>query len=421
MHTLFVQDHPTVTWQSTQPGLSVSQASPDSTIPLPQTDGGASSGRTTSDAQAAAASPDTTQATTTPTRRIERVSRPTHARCVTQQFFTVTFRESLDLALRLAFFAAAPFLLVFAAALFPITGALVQVGLGLAAFFAGEALRRLSTRSRLVGWALGSQLAFEAYYREHPPRPFLYYVFYPLLFPYWIAVESARREFLLYKGYTLASFAMLLASLGFQYWRSFPPELGARDFVAIAAGTFLVETTVVLMFLMPIVTTVVHLHRRRWSWRLATVLVVGFASVTAAVMRIEQRRDPIVSFATRIRVRDRTEARPQVAQQAQGHALWTAWKLLPKEKGDVDRDGKIEGGVLDAAHEALMPFYRNDEAHAFDLWYMRKGKAVLLVLYFEARHGKPPIWLGMNEKGAYIHDDRALPRGAFNAMWRATQ
>jgi hypothetical protein len=163
------------------------------------------------------------------------------------------------------------------------------------------------------------------------------------------------------------------------------------------------------------------MHVRRSPWRLATLLVVGLASITSAVVRIERRRDPIVSVATRIRVDERTAARPQAAQQAHARALWTAWRLLPKEKGDVDHDGKIEGAMLDAAQDALTAFYRNDEAHAFDLWYVHKGKSALLVLYFEARRGKPPIWLAMNEKGAYVHDDRALPRGAFNAMWRATQ
>ena len=92
----------------------------------------------------------------------------------------------LDFLLRLAFFAAGPFLLVFVAAFFPVTGALVQVAIGLAAFFAGEALRRWSSRSKIVRLALSSQLQFEAYYREHPPRTFLYYVFYPLLAPYWL-------------------------------------------------------------------------------------------------------------------------------------------------------------------------------------------------------------------------------------------
>jgi hypothetical protein len=353
---------------------------------------------------------------------MERVSRPTHARPGAQEFSRMRgARTVLDFALRLVFFAAAPFLLVFAAALFPVTGALVQVGLGLAAFFTGEALRRISARSKLLRAVLSGQLAFEEYYRAHPPRPFLYYVFYPLLVPYWAAVPSARREFLLFKGYTIASFVLLFVSLGIQYWWSFPPELGASDFAPIAAGTFLVETGVVLMFLMPIVTTVVHCHMQRWSRRLAVLLVVGLASVTVAVVRLERRRDPVVSYATRVRVDRRTAAKPVAAEQAQAHALWTAWKLLQKDKTDVDRDGKVEGEVLDAAHEALMQFYKNDEAHAFDLWYTRKGKSALLVVYFEARRSRAPIWLAMNQSGAIVNDARQLPPGAFNAMWRATQ
>jgi hypothetical protein len=206
-----------------------------------------------------------------------------------------------------------------------------------------------------------------------------------------------------------------------QYWRSFPPELGPRDFAFIAGGTFVVETVVVLMFLMPIVTTVVHLHRNRFSWRLAALLAVGLASITVAVVRLERRRDPIVSFATRIRVGKRTAAKPQAALQAQQHALWAAWKLLPKEKDDVEHDGKVEGGALDAAHSALAAFYRSDEAHAFDLWYAKQGKSAVLVLYFEARRNNDPIWLAMSPNGAVSHDARALPRGAFNAMWKATQ
>ncbi|MGH7293808.1 MAG: hypothetical protein ACRELB_02690, partial [Polyangiaceae bacterium] len=209
-------------------------------------------------------------------------------------------RSALDLSLRLTFFAAAPFLLVFVAAIFPVTGAVAQVGLALVAFFLGEGLRRITARSRLAGWLLASQLEFEAYYRAHPPRPFLYYVFYPLLFPYWLVVRDARSEFLLFKGYTLASLALLVASLGFQFLRSFPPELGLKDFLPIAGGTFAVETVVVLTFLMPIVTSVVHFHTIRAPRRLAALLAVGFVSVTVAVWRLELRRDPVVSFATRI-------------------------------------------------------------------------------------------------------------------------
>ncbi len=328
---------------------------------------------------------------------------------------------AFDFALRLIFFAAAPFLLVFIASLFPVTGALVQVGFALGVFFAGEAVRRLAARSKLAAKFFAGQLAFEAYYRQHRPYPFIYYVVYPFLFPYWLVVREARHEFLLFKGYTLASFALLLVSLLVQYQRAFPPELGLRDFLPIAGGTFLVETAVVLMFLMPIVTTVVHYHRERAPGRLTALLLVGLISICVAVVRIEHRRDPIVSYATRMRVDMRTAAKSHAAGQAQTLALRAAWKALPKEKDDIDSDGKIEGAVLDAAHEALCGFYKNDEAQAFDLWYTRKGKSATMVVYFEARTKHEPIWLAMSQTGATTHDPKQLPRGAFAAMWKATQ
>ncbi len=328
---------------------------------------------------------------------------------------------ALDFLLRLAFFAAAPFLLVIVASLFPVSGAVVQVCFALAVFFAAEAVRRVAARSAIAAKILAKQLAFEAYYRQHRPRPFVYYVLYPLLFPYWIAVGPARQEFLLYKGYTLGSFAILIVSLFFQYQAHFPSELGPRAFVPIALYTLIVETVVVLMFLMPIVTTVVHYHLEQAPGRLATLMLVGFVSATVAMVRIERRRDPVVSYATRMRVIMRTTARPKRAEEAQEDALRTAWKLLPRGREDVDSDGKVEGEILDAAQDALQTFYKNDEAEAFDLWYTRKAKSAMMVVYFESFRKQQPIWLAMSQTGVVTHDQKQLPKGAFAAMWRATQ
>jgi hypothetical protein len=328
---------------------------------------------------------------------------------------------ALDFLLRLAFFSAAPFAIVSLAALFPVTGALVQVGLALGVFLAGEATRKLTARSKLAAFVLASQLEFEAYYRAHPPRPFLYYVFYPALFPYWLVAREARREFLLFKGYTIVSFLLLLASLGLQYLRSFPPDLSVRDFIPIAVGSFVAEAVVVLMLLMPIVTSVVHFHTQRAPVPLAVLLVAGIVSISFAIARLERRRDPIVSYATRARVRLRTAARPDAANEAQTIALRAAWRALPQDKNDVDGDGKIEGKVLDQAHEALSGFYKSDEATAFDVWYAKSGTSALMVVYFEARRGHRPIWLAMNRSGLVIDEPSQLPRGAFLAMWRATR
>jgi hypothetical protein len=334
--------------------------------------------------------------------------------------FTIA-RQACDLLLRLAFFAIAPFMLVFLALLFPVTGAVAQIGLALLVFVAGEAMRRLALRWPVLRALLSSQLEFEAFYRDHPPKPFAYYVFYPLLFPYWLSVADARREFLLYKGYTLVSFALLLVSLLAQYLRAFPPELGWRDFAPLAAGTFLAESAVVLMFLMPIVTSVVHFHKLHAPRRLGALLLAAALSVGFAAARLERRRDPIVSFATRIRVRLRSDASPAAALSAQTRALQAAWRALPTQADDVDRDGKVEAFPLQLARDQLTGFYKYDEAHAFDLWYAHQAERSTLVLYFEAHRGREPIWLALDQTGATTTDPKRLPAGAFKAMRHAAR
>jgi hypothetical protein len=324
--------------------------------------------------------------------------------------------EALDFLLRLAFFAIAPRLLVFAAALWPVTGAIAQIALALSVFLVGEAARGLASRSKLAARILGGHLQFDAYYRENPPKPFLYYLFYPLLFPYWLTNPAARREFLLYKGYTLASIALMFVSLGVQFVRFYPPELTLHDFVPIAIKTFLAETLVVLVFCMPIVTSVVHFHLRHERWRLATILVAGIVSSGLAVARIEKERDPIVSLATRERVRLRTMVAKARAYEALAIALGQAWKELPRDKDDVDADGKVEGAPLEKARLALERFYRTDETFAFDMWRSKKGKKETLVIYFEARGDKPPVWLAMEAPGSTFSVAKRLPLGALAAM-----
>jgi hypothetical protein len=308
----------------------------------------------------------------------------------------VKTKGTLDFIARLAFFAVAPRLLVLVAALYPVSGAVLQIGIALIVFVAAEAARQLAERSKVARMVLRNQLAMEAYYREHPPRPFLYYVFYPLLAPYWITRRELRREFLLFKGYTLVSFAILVVSLGVQFVRFFPPELTVHDFWPIAIKTFAVETIVVLLFLMPIFTSVVHYHQVRARGRLAALLVAGIVSSGLAIERLERARDPVVSLATRERVRLRTKANA-------------------KARDDVDSDGKVEALPLDTARSDLKTFYKSDETYAFDLWREKRGKAQTIVLYLEGRREDPPIWLAMDTKGVF-HDPKRLPRGAFATM-----
>ena len=151
------------------------------------------------------------------------------------------------------------------------------------------------------------------------------------------------------------------------------------------------------------------------------LLCVAALSIGAAIVTLAQRRDPMVSFATRERVRLRSAADPKRAHAAQLAALKVAWPLVVKGKTDVDADGKVEGAALEKAHGALTAFYKHDEAFAFDLWYTSSKARKVLVVYFEARSTKEPIWLALDGGGHEVHLTSQLPRGAFVAMKHAAE
>ncbi len=319
-----------------------------------------------------------------------------------------------DFVARLAFFALAPFAIVLAAELFPVRGALIDVGLALSVFLLGEAPRRFASRFKPVGLLLREALAFESFYREQSPRPFAYYVAYPLLFPYWLWNRAARSEFWVFRGYTLGSFLVLLASLGWQYFSAWRPELGFRDFLPAVLLSLAVETLLVLSLLMPIATTVVWYHSSFRRRRLLALLVVGALSTSFVLVRVLNHRDPIVSYLTRERVRLRTAAARRSAHRALQNAVEVAWRDLVKSRG-VAGDGKVEGKALDDARSALEKFYKHDEAFAFDLWASPRSHPRVLVLYSQSRRKRPPIWVALKDGGEIRKPDQ-LPKGAFLAM-----
>jgi hypothetical protein len=325
-------------------------------------------------------------------------------------------RSQADFLARLVFFAVAPFGIVLATAYFPVTGALVNIAVALVLFLAGEAIRAWASTRPLVWRFLSGEFAFEAYYRARKPRPFLYYVFYPLLFPYWLIDRDARKEFWLFKGYTLASLVILLGSIAYQFFRYWRPELTLLDFAPVVGITLAIETLLVLGLLMPIATTVVGFHEVRRG-RLVALLVVALVSTTVGVVRIVRRRDPVISYSTHQRVWLRSKAALKQAHAARLAALRAAWKAADDVKTGVEGDGKVEGMPLDLAHAALgQSFYKSDEAFAFDLWASPRKSPNLLVLYFGAQRGHVAVWTAMKRSGEEVIDPKLLPKGAFDAM-----
>jgi hypothetical protein len=320
-----------------------------------------------------------------------------------------------DFVCRVVFFSLAPFAIVVVAQLFPVGGALLDVGLALLVFIFSEGIARLARSFRPIDLLVSATLAFESYYGERPPRPFAYYVFYPLLFPYWLWHREARREFLVFRSYTLAGLGLLLASLGWQYHRDWAPGLGLTDYLPFVLLSLVVETLLVLALLMPIATTVVWYHSSFRRGRLAILLVIGLFSTAFALGYVALRREPVVSYATRERVRLRTARSPDAAHAALLHAA-SAGLQASHGEFDVDADGIVEGPALGAAQADLEAFYKHDESYAFNLWASPPGAAQLLVLYFEARPHRRPIWIALRRDGSEVRSARELPRGAFRAM-----
>ncbi len=320
--------------------------------------------------------------------------------------------------LRMIFFAGAPFAIVAAAALFPMRGALIDCGLALGVFVAGEAARERVIRVRPIRWLFSGALRFDDFYREKPPKPFLYYLLYPLLFPYWLVNRRARAEFWTFRGYTAGAFFILVVSLVVQYFQYWSPDLGLRAFLPAVGLTLGVETFLVLSLLMPIATTVISYHSSGHRRALAILLVTGVLSTAIAVWRLALRRDPVVSYSTRDRVRLRTKAVPRSAHKAMMAATRIAWHQLVKMH-DLDGDGKVEGVPLELARTRLSKFFKSDEAAAFDLWGAPRRHPRILVLYFEARPRKPPIWVAIGGDGRELKKLADLPRGATIAMRKA--
>lgn len=325
--------------------------------------------------------------------------------------------DALEYLLRLAFFAVVPAAVVVVAELVPMTAALVNMALALGSFFLGEVLRKHAEERGWLGAVLRRQLAFEAYYREHPPKPFVYYLFYPLLFPYWLAVREARREFWLFKGYTLLTFAVLVVSGLYRLVFVYAPELGPKDFLVPFAIGFVIETVAVVVLIMPMTTSVVALHRKNQSVRLAILLLVGLLSCGVSIARVVNRHRTFPSIETRWRVAQRTSVNKVAARTVGAKALHVAWQKRREKAWGREDDGLLAGPALDAAREALEGYYRADEAAAFEIWTTAKwDKSPMMVLYAEGPRKGRPVYMAMRADGTVTEKIMDIPKPARKLM-----
>jgi hypothetical protein len=327
----------------------------------------------------------------------------------------------LDFALRLLFFATVPFLATVIAALFPMMGVIANIAVTLVVFAFAEAARERAERSRIVGKLLRRQLDFEAYYREHPPRPFLFYVLYPFTLPWVIVNREARRELLLYRGLTGGGLVILVGAAAFDFYRHWQPELGLAEFLKVWVLLFVVQTLAMFVFLLPISTTVVKLHSERRLRELWVLFAAATISVTIAVVTLVNKRGHVVSWVTTRRVMLRTQAFPDTARVAQLKALRAVLDNFAELRQSMDPDGWVEGDSAERAEEQLGAFYKPDEAYAFTLHALPPSDPSVFLVQCWVVGGGPPIWRAVTRSGQEITDKKALPNGVLGLKPRTTK
>jgi hypothetical protein len=317
----------------------------------------------------------------------------------------------LDFLARLAFFATVPFLATLVAAFFPMTGVVVNIAVTLVVFAFAEALRERSERSRLLKKAMARRFAFEAYYKENPPRPFLFYVLYPLVLPYVLARPVTRRELLLYRGFTGGGIAILLGGAAFDFYWHWLPELGFGEFIKVWVMLFVIQTLAMFVFLLPVSTTVVKLHSERRLAELWVLLGAAAISVAVAVGVLVHKRGHVVSWVTGHRAMLRTAAVPAKARAAQLDALHAVLESYAELVASTDELGWAEGDSAERAEEHLATFYKSDEAYAFSLHAMPPSAPDVVLLQCWVAGGGPPVWRAIKKTGEEITDKKDLPPG----------
>lgn len=339
--------------------------------------------------------------------------------------------RAVELALRLLYFAVAPALLVRLAMAYPIAGTVVNIGFAVSVFAFGSVIKQWVERFPVLEKVLGAQLRFERFYRENPPKPFVYYLFYPLLFPYWLWNRTARRELLLYRGLTVVGFFILVGGSAWDYFRKWSPEIGPAPFVRSWLVVFVIQAIVAVVFAMPLATTVVTLKLQHRTAALGVLFAVAITSTLGAVAFVAKRRHEWVQIPTAERMMLRTQAMSKLARRLDEEALRRA--LLSIRRGDaelvkISHGTEILGGPIVDARDTLAKLYREDELPCFHLVAFRPktGKGLVLVL-FGTRKGRSELtdktltWLGMRENGTLLDDPKLLPDGALREMKRIVE
>jgi hypothetical protein len=333
--------------------------------------------------------------------------------------------RAVDLVMRFIYVLVAPLMLAPLAAIFPIKATLIGAGLATAiALFGSERWTQTVGRIPVLGRVLGGMGRLGAFYREHPPKPLVYYILYPLLLPVILFRRVPRREFLLYRKLNAIALVVVIGGGALDYVRNWRPELTFKQFLAGMIATLILQLLATFALVMPIVTTLVMFAnegRRKLLWSLvALAALTGFAGV-----KLAHSLHGAMQISTWQRLRARTNEGLALVRacEADGRepkdclktdpglialarALDKGWEAYVFTQHNAD-------AALGLSRDELAAFYKPDEVDAFENYF---GEGVE-VLYVHGFGKAQPLWLARDKKHL-ITLGTQLPAGAVAAMTR---
>jgi hypothetical protein len=265
--------------------------------------------------------------------------------------------------------------------LIPVGGILISTAIATIVALTGssEWIRTVRT-IKLVGRPLANMARLGEYYRVHPPKPLLYYVFYPLLFPYWLVKKTARAEFLAYKRLGALALIITVVTAVHDYFHNWTPLPRHYFFGALVATTIL-QLLFTFMFVMPIVTTLITYKQAGHKKSLVVLLILGVA--LGGVAAYTMRKLEVTSLATQLRIRSRMKWQPTEARAVMRRALDAA--IASPDHGVAAQS---------VARTTLEEVFRSDETRAFHLLH---GDGIVILVAKTKNHEY--AWVARSQKG----------------------
>lgn len=311
--------------------------------------------------------------------------------------------RTIDLVLRLLYLVVAPLFLPVLASVLPITGTLVGAGFAtIVALIGGDRWHATVDRIPILGRALGGMAKLGDFYREHPAKPLIFYILYPLLLPVILFRPLLRRELGLYRKVNAIALAVVVVTGTLDYLHNWRPELTFGQFASSMFAGFFAQFFATFALAMPIVTTIVTLRLRGQRKLLNTAIVMIVVAGTLGGL-IAHHTKYVIQASTwqRIELRSKTGQRElhdctvrtqQLAQcTRENHWVVALVEGLDAAARSLKDHPNDHDAATAAAREKLATYFKPDEVRAFDLFVEYP-----VIIEF-ARNGKrKTVWIGFD-------------------------